>query len=69
MDAVSCLADGLHTMRRLLTGWCRENDITDILDLTFSTEDSRFGETVTIDLKPGGQEMEVTNENKGEYVE
>lgn len=47
----------------------RENDITDVLDLTFSTEDSRFGETVTIDLKPGGQEMEVTNENKGEYVE
>ena len=46
-----------------------ENDITDILDLTFSTEDNRFGETVTIDLKPGGQEMEVTNENKGEYVE
>lgn len=47
----------------------RENDITDILDLTFSTEDNRFGETVTIDLKPGGSEMEVTNENKHEYVE
>jgi len=46
-----------------------ENDITDILDLTFSTEDNRFGETVTIDLKPGGQEIEVTNENKTEYVE
>ncbi|KAI5857099.1 hypothetical protein BZA05DRAFT_166177 [Tricharina praecox] len=49
--------------------WMLENDITDVLDLTFSTEDSRFGETVTIDLKPGGQEMEVTNDNKGEYVE
>ena len=47
----------------------RENDITDVLDLTFSTEDNRFGETVTIDLKPGGQEIEVTNENKNEYVE
>lgn len=47
----------------------RENDITDILDLTFSTEDSRFGETVTIDLKPDGQNIEVTNENKREYVE
>ena len=47
----------------------RENDITDILDLTFSTEDNRFGETVTIDLKPKGQEIEVTNENKAEYVE
>jgi E3 ubiquitin-protein ligase NEDD4 len=47
----------------------RENDITDILDLTFSTEDSRFGETVTIDLKPDGQNIEVTNDNKREYVE
>jgi len=47
----------------------RENDITDVLDLTFSTEDSRFGETVPIDLKPGGGEVEVTNNNKAEYVE
>lgn len=57
-------------MRTLLTIVAnRENDITDILELTFSTEDSRFGETVTIDLKPDGQNIEVTNENKREYVE
>jgi len=37
--------------------------------LTFSTDDERFGETVTIDLKPGGQEIVVTNENKKEYIE
>ncbi|KAH0613256.1 uncharacterized protein H6S33_009636 [Morchella sextelata] len=49
--------------------WMLENDITDILDLTFSTEDSRFGETVTIDLKPGGSDIEVTNDNKREYVD
>ncbi|CAZ86344.1 unnamed protein product [Tuber melanosporum] len=49
--------------------WMLENDITDILDLTFSTEDSRFGETVTIDLKPNGQNIEVTNDNKREYVD
>ncbi|KAL7274416.1 hypothetical protein RUND412_002691 [Rhizina undulata] len=49
--------------------WMLDNDITDVLDLTFSTEDSRFGETVIIDLKPGGRDMEVTNENKREYVE
>jgi len=47
----------------------RENDITDILDLTFSTDDSRFGETVTVDLKENGRNIEVTNENKREYVE
>jgi E3 ubiquitin-protein ligase NEDD4 len=48
---------------------CRNNDITDALELTFATDDERFGETVSIELKPGGEEMEVTNENKGEYVE
>ena len=45
------------------------NDITDALELTFSTDDERFGETVSIELKPGGEEIEVTNENKKEYVE
>lgn len=47
----------------------RENDIDGILDLTFSTDDERFGETVTIDLKPDGRDIEVTNDNKKEYVE
>jgi hypothetical protein len=47
----------------------RNNDITDALELTFATDDERFGETVSIELKPGGEELEVTNENKGEYVE
>ena len=54
-------------------GWSNkfisENDIDGVLDLTFSTDDERFGETQTIDLKPGGSEIEVTNENKKEYVE
>ena len=45
------------------------NDITDALELTFSTDDERFGETVSIELKPGGENIEVTNENKREYVE
>lgn len=63
-------AKGVSWTRILLTiVTIRENDITDILELTFSTEDSRFGETVTIDLKPDGQNIEVTNENKREYVE
>lgn len=46
-----------------------ENDIEEALDLTFSTEDDRFGEVVTVDLKPNGQNISVTNENKKEYVE
>lgn len=46
-----------------------ENDITDVLELTFSTEDERFGEKYTVDLKPGGREIPVNEENKKEYVE
>jgi HECT-domain (ubiquitin-transferase) len=45
-----------------------ENDITDVLDLTFSTDDDRFGEVVTVDLIPNGQNIDVTEENKKEYV-
>ena len=51
------------------TNRCRNNDITDALELTFATDDERFGETVSIELKPGGDNIEVTNENKHEYVE
>ncbi|KAG4305077.1 hypothetical protein PORY_001247 [Pneumocystis oryctolagi] len=49
--------------------WILENDITDILELTFSTEDDRFGEVTTIDLKPNGRNIQVTNDNKKEYVD
>lgn len=49
--------------------WTLDNDITDILDQTFAIEDEQFGETKTIDLKPGGRDIPVTNENKREYVE
>lgn len=51
--------------------WClyRENDITDVIDETFSTLEDRFGEMKTIELKPGGEAIPVTEENKAEYVE
>ncbi|VDB98127.1 unnamed protein product [Peniophora sp. CBMAI 1063] len=49
--------------------WMLENDITDVLEESFSTTEDRFGELVTIELKPGGEEIPVTEENKGEYVE
>ncbi|KAH3679536.1 hypothetical protein WICPIJ_008585 [Wickerhamomyces pijperi] len=49
--------------------WTLDNDIEGILDLTFSAEEERFGELVTLDLIPGGRDIEVTNENKKEYVE
>lgn len=46
-----------------------DNDITDVLDETFTTTEERFGELVTIELKPGGENIEVTEENKKEYVD
>lgn len=49
--------------------WICDNDITDVLDLTFSAEDERFGEIVEVDLKEGGRDIEVTESNKHEYVE
>lgn len=49
--------------------WTLDNDIDGVLDLTFSAEDERFGELITVDLKPNGRDIEVTNENKKEYVE
>jgi E3 ubiquitin-protein ligase NEDD4 len=46
-----------------------ENDITDVLYETFTTTEERFGEMVTIDLKPGGESIPVTEQNKKEYVD
>ena len=49
--------------------YCRDNDITDVIDETFTTTEERFGEMVTIELKPGGADIPVTQENKKDYVD
>ena len=49
--------------------WTLDNEINDVLDLTFSADDDRFGEVVTVDLIPNGRDIEVNDENKKEYVE
>eukprot|EP00842_Homolaphlyctis_polyrhiza_P005726 jgi/Hompol1/6154/HPOL_002609-RA len=48
--------------------WILQNDITDVLDLTFSTEIDDFGRQRVIDLKPNGRNIVVTEANKVEYV-
>lgn len=48
--------------------WMLENDITDIITETFSIEAEDYGEQKVIDLKPGGRDIPVTEENKSEYV-
>ena len=49
-------------------GACRENDITDVLDETFTVEDERFGEMLTLELVPGGADIALTEENKQQWV-
>ncbi|THH19669.1 hypothetical protein EUX98_g8726 [Antrodiella citrinella] len=48
--------------------WMLDNDITDVIDETFTTTEERFGEMVTVELKPGGGDEPVTEDNKKEYV-
>ena len=40
-----------------------------MIDETFTTTEERFGELVTIELRPGGADVNVTEENKKEYVD
>ncbi|PLW08971.1 hypothetical protein PCANC_07257 [Puccinia coronata f. sp. avenae] len=49
--------------------WMLENDITDVIENSFSVEDEKFGEVVTIDLRKDGRNIPVTEENKKEYIE
>lgn len=50
--------------------WMLDNDISGgILEQTFSTEDERFGVLTVEDLIPNGRNIDVTNENKKEYVD
>ncbi|CAI5440336.1 unnamed protein product [Caenorhabditis angaria] len=48
--------------------YVKDND-PENLELTFSVDDSIFGETQTVELKPGGAEIAVTEENKEQYIE
>ncbi|XP_033210402.1 E3 ubiquitin-protein ligase SMURF1 [Belonocnema kinseyi] len=54
-------------LHRSLT-WMLENSIDGVLDATFSVEHSSFGALRNHELKPGGKEIAVTEENKKEYV-
>lgn len=46
----------------------RENNITGIIDSTFSVENNSFGALKVHELKPGGSNIAVTEDNKREYV-
>lgn len=48
--------------------WIMENDPTE-LELRFCIDEDQFGQMQQIDLKPGGSNIAVTNDNKAEYVD
>ncbi|XP_037904260.1 E3 ubiquitin-protein ligase Nedd-4 isoform X8 [Hermetia illucens] len=47
--------------------WIRENDPSELM-LTFCVDEETFGHTSQRELKPNGANIEVTNENKDEYI-
>ncbi|XP_050087021.1 E3 ubiquitin-protein ligase Nedd-4 isoform X3 [Anopheles aquasalis] len=47
--------------------YIKENDPSE-LDLTFSVDEESFGTMNQRELKPGGAELEVLNDNKDEYI-
>lgn len=44
------------------------NDVTD-LGVTLSYEDDEFGDVKTIDLIPNGRNIDLTEENKENYIQ
>uniref|UniRef100_F6PPP8 E3 ubiquitin-protein ligase n=1 Tax=Ciona intestinalis TaxID=7719 RepID=F6PPP8_CIOIN len=48
--------------------WILENDPTD-LDLCFTVDEELFGQMKVNELKPGGADIKVNNENKREYIQ
>ncbi|XP_075686058.1 E3 ubiquitin-protein ligase HECW2 isoform X2 [Rhinoderma darwinii] len=49
--------------------WMKDNDIHDILDLTFTVNEEVFGQITERELKPGGANIVVSEKNKKEYIE
>nr|XP_024659524.1 E3 ubiquitin-protein ligase HECW1 isoform X3 [Maylandia zebra] len=49
--------------------WMKDNDITDILDLTFTVNEEVFGQVTERELKSGGANLQVTEKNKKDYIE
>ncbi|CAL8311026.1 unnamed protein product [Merluccius merluccius] len=49
--------------------WMKDNNITDILDLTFTVNEEVFGQVTERELKSGGSHLQVTEKNKKDYIE
>lgn len=49
--------------------WVKDNDITNILELTFTVNEEVFGQVTERELKSGGANLQVTEKNKKDYIE
>lgn len=50
--------------------WIRDNNIEECcLEMSFSTDFEVLGKISEVELKPGGKDIQVTEENKEEYIE
>uniref|UniRef100_A0A673N6F0 HECT-type E3 ubiquitin transferase n=1 Tax=Sinocyclocheilus rhinocerous TaxID=307959 RepID=A0A673N6F0_9TELE len=49
--------------------WMKDNEIEDMLDLTFTVNEEVFGQITERELKPGGSGIPVSDKNKKEYIE
>lgn len=47
--------------------WIKENDPSELM-LTFCVDEETFGHTSQRELLPSGANIEVTNENKDDYI-
>lgn len=64
LDDIEAVDPDLHKS----LNWILINDITEVIDSTFSVEHEAFGAIRVHELKPGGKETQVTEDNKKEYV-
>ncbi|XP_068446292.1 E3 ubiquitin-protein ligase HECW2 isoform X2 [Clinocottus analis] len=49
--------------------WMKDNDIEEMLDLTFTVNEEVFGQITERELKPSGANIPVSEKNKKEYIE
>lgn len=69
MDAVSyrrCIFTNAYVINGAFLH--RENNINGVIDSTFSVENNSFGALKVHELKPNGASLQVTEDNKREYV-
>lgn len=64
---ISCLIFALFLLPFFFFDY-RENNISNVIESTFSVENNSFGALVVHELKPSGASIPVTEDNKREYV-